>query len=249
MGRLEAHRLGLGSWCQLGLRLSRPARADGLDGREARLGLTPPRAGGLLFLLLLLLGWPFVFSPSRPGVFWPPPPLTGRSHLSASAGSSASRLGSGVADERACVRECAGESARRVLGSMPQGMAATRTRRRGRVAGVSMHGEAGSRQGGSTARARAGGAHARARCLAAQDRGVAVPCAGHRHSGPAARRRRRRATAFAGVSSGATGSCKKSGTAAGGERGSLRLLQRAHRLGRQQRGREKGRRPWCSPAG
>jgi hypothetical protein len=35
MGRLEAHRLGLGSQGQLGLRLSRPARANGLATRAA----------------------------------------------------------------------------------------------------------------------------------------------------------------------------------------------------------------------
>jgi hypothetical protein len=35
MGRLEAHRLGSGTQGQLGLRLSRPARANGLATRAA----------------------------------------------------------------------------------------------------------------------------------------------------------------------------------------------------------------------
>jgi hypothetical protein len=83
-------------------------------------------------------------------------------------------------------------------------MAAMRTRCRGRVAGADVHGEAmaqarlgwgAANKGAGTAGSRGEGAHARARVLASQGRGVAVPCAGHRHLGPAARRgggRRRR---------------------------------------------------------
>jgi hypothetical protein len=63
-------------------------------------------------------------------------------------------------------------------------------------------------------------------------RGTGIP--GPRHDAAAGK-----ATAVAGACSGATGSCKRSGTAAGGERETLRFLQRAHRLGRQQRGRKR----------
>jgi hypothetical protein len=48
MGRLEAHRLGLGSQGQLGLRLSRPAQAKGLSSRVGRLGSGPSRVGFIL---------------------------------------------------------------------------------------------------------------------------------------------------------------------------------------------------------
>jgi hypothetical protein len=94
-------------------------------------------------------------------------------------------------------------------------MAATRTRRRGRVAGVDVHGEdvvqakLGLRQ-----RACVAGARARARVLVFQSRGVAVPCAGLRHPGPAARRG---GGTVAGEDSGASGSCTKNGTEAEGK--------------------------------
>jgi hypothetical protein len=89
------------------------------------------------------------------------------------------------------VRVC---GARKVLGRRPQrpgrdANATSRSRRgggrarRGRGAGVARLGPRQQHGLGS-----AGGVHARARCLAAQDRGAAVPCAGHRHPGPAARR-------------------------------------------------------------
>jgi hypothetical protein len=45
-----------------------------------------------------------------------------------------------------------------------------------------------ARRGGGTGRPRGAGVHACTRVLASQGRGVAVPCAGHRHPGPAARR-------------------------------------------------------------
>jgi hypothetical protein len=75
MGRLEAHRFGLGSQGQLGLRLSRPARANGLATRERMARLDPsadrllllPGLGPPSFLLPLWLGCPFTFSSSRAG--------------------------------------------------------------------------------------------------------------------------------------------------------------------------------------
>jgi hypothetical protein len=72
--------------------------------------------------------------------------------------------------------------------------------RRGRGAGMARLGVVGSR---------GTGAHARARVLASQGRGVAVPCAGHRHPGPAARRGGDEATAVAGEDCGASGSCTR----------------------------------------
>jgi hypothetical protein len=65
---------------------------------------------------------------------------------------------------------------------------------------VGVHDEAGPRHGEGQAEGRqhGSGAHARARGLASQGRGVAVPCAGHRYPGPAARRGGDRATAVAG---------------------------------------------------
>jgi hypothetical protein len=68
------------------------------------------------------------------------------------------------------------------------------------------------------ARSRGTGAHARARVLASQGRGVAVPCTGHGHPGPAARCGGEEATAAAGCGGGAMGSCTKGGTKAGRER-------------------------------
>jgi hypothetical protein len=87
-----------------------------------------------------------------------------------------------------------------VLGEKPQRFgrdanATSRSRRgggrarRGRGAGMARLGVVGSRRSG---------AHARTRVLASQGRGVAVPCTGHRHTGPAARRGGGRATAVAG---------------------------------------------------
>jgi hypothetical protein len=118
------------------------------------------------------------------------------------------RSGSGAADGRVRVRVSAGA---RVRVWAPEGrsgkclnsMAATRTRRRGRVAGLDAHGEAVARLGvagkeAGTAGSRGKGAHARARVLATQGRGVAVPCARHRHPGLAARRGGGRASAAAG---------------------------------------------------
>jgi hypothetical protein len=61
------------------------------------------------------------------------------------------------------------------------------------------------------------GAHARARVLASQGRGVAVPCAGHRHPGHAARRSGGGATAAAGMTAVRRVPARKGGTAAGGE--------------------------------
>jgi hypothetical protein len=102
-------------------------------------------------------------------------------------------------------------------GKGPKGLAATRTRRCGHVAGSPRtarpwrgHGEA-----GGTAGSRGTGAHARARVLASQSHGVAVPCARYRHPGPAARRNGGEATAAAGEDGGASGSCTRSGAEAG----------------------------------
>jgi hypothetical protein len=64
---------------------------------------------------------------------------------------------------------------------------------------------AAARRGKGRARPRGAGAHARARGLASQGRGVAVPCAGHRNPGPAARR------GGCGSLGGATGSCTRQG--------------------------------------
>jgi hypothetical protein len=118
--------------------------------------------------------------------------------------------GSGAAGG-VCVRaKVCGCGAQRVLGERPQRPSrdANTTSRRWRV--VTAHGKAvagswrgdggcgagrAARQGkarakatgGGTARVRGAGARARARVLVFQSRGVAVPCAGHRHPGPAAR--------------------------------------------------------------
>jgi hypothetical protein len=93
---------------------------------------------------------------------------------------------------------CSGES--------PKGLAATRTQRRGHVAGSTRtarpwhgHGEAGHARMARQVGSRGMGAHARARVLASQGRGVALPCAGHRHPRPAARRGGREATAATGI--------------------------------------------------
>jgi hypothetical protein len=134
----------------------------------------------------------------------------------------------------ACGRRgaCASESTRRVLGKRPQRLgrdanATSRPRRggerarRGRGAGMAGLGVIGPC---ST------GAHARARVLASQGCGVAVPCAGHRHPGPAARRGGGRATAVAGVQRRRVELLhKKDGTAAGRVGRSYGLLPRVHR--------------------
>jgi hypothetical protein len=96
----------------------------------------------------------------------------------------------------------------RCSGKIPKGPAATRKRRRGgawsprtarpwRGRGLAMavaargawQGKARAKAMGSgMARVRGAGARARARVLVFQSRGMDVPCAGHRHPGPAARR-------------------------------------------------------------
>jgi hypothetical protein len=102
-----------------------------------------------------------------------------------------------------------------------------RTRRRG----IAAHGEAvaghgmarrGAQFGWVVAGLRGTGAHARARVLALQGRGVAVPCAGHRHPGPVARRGCGEAMAAAGKTAARRVPARKGGTAAGGEKGVLR---------------------------
>jgi hypothetical protein len=157
----------------------------------------------------------------------------------------------------ACGRRgaCASESTQRVLGKRPQRLgrdanATSRPRRggerarRGRgagMAGLGVIGPCGT------------GAHARARVLASQGRGVAVPCAGHRHPGPAARRGGGRATAVAGVQRWRVGLLhKKDGTAAGRVGRSYGLLPRVHRrlmAHAGNRGKGKGWRQCGSPAG
>jgi hypothetical protein len=126
-----------------------------------------------------------------------------------------------VCGHRGCVRT----GAREVLGEKPKGFgrdanATLQPRRR-----VATHGKAvaGAWRGWGVAGPRGVGGHARARVLASQGRGVAMPCAGHRHPGPVTRRgggRQRRLWARRG---GATGSCTKGGTAVGWGEGVLRL--------------------------
>jgi hypothetical protein len=136
--------------------------------------------------------------------------------MSASAGSGVAGFGSGVQMGVSvcmwvpwCRGVCVSVSTRRVLGEKPQRLgrdtnATSRPRRgggrarRGQGIGMERLGQGKARagqKGGSTACVRGKGAHARTRVLASQGRGVAVPCAGHRHHGPAARcggERRRR---------------------------------------------------------
>jgi hypothetical protein len=111
-------------------------------------------------------------------------------------------LGSGAASGRACVRAkvcvC---GARRVLGERPQ-----RPSRDANATSRPRHGGRRARRGRDAGMARLGhgwsrgtGAHARAQVLASQGRGVAVPCAGHRHPRPAARRGGGEAMAAAGM--------------------------------------------------
>jgi hypothetical protein len=83
-------------------------------------------------------------------------------------------------------------------GKCLNGMAATRTRRRGRVAGVDARGEAMAQARLGCGRVSRHGSHARARVLATQGRGVAVPCARHWHPGLAAQRGGGKAQAVAG---------------------------------------------------
>jgi hypothetical protein len=240
-GRLKAQRLGLGSQGQLGLRLSRPARAGGLAGREGWLGSDPSRAG---FLSSVGRTCRFIFSSSRPGGFCSSLLLTDR--LGPGVGVHEIKCGgagSGAKERRACVHVGA-EARVRVWapeghsGKCLNGLAATLTRRRDRVAGVDAHGKAvaQARLGWGAASMEAGtagshgqGAHARARVLASQGRGVAVPCAGLRHPGPAARRGGGKATAVAGEDRGATGSCTKMAQRPEGEGWSYGWLRRVPR--------------------
>jgi hypothetical protein len=69
------------------------------------------------------------------------------------------------------------------------------------------------------ARPRGAGAHARARVLASQGRGVAVPCAGHRHPRPATQRGGRGGTVAAVSASGTKGPCTKAARQPDGGRG------------------------------
>jgi hypothetical protein len=240
MGRLEAHRLGLGSQGQLGLRLSRPARADRLAGYAVWLGSIPPRADffssmdrafssssfpprWLLLRLLLLAG--------RRRLPFSPLLLTARAQTSVS-------VGSGVVarircDRRACVcvapEGVCGVSAQGALGEMPQwhGRDANATSRPRR--GVGAHGEAVAqawrgwlRLGLAVwVRTHARGAWLpRAAAWPCRARGTGTP--GARHDTAAVGRRRLR-----GKEAARRAPARKGGTAAGGE--VLRLLQRFHR--------------------
>jgi hypothetical protein len=125
--------------------------------------------------------------------------------------------GCGAADEGVCACERrsarAGVDARRALGEMPQrhGRDANATSRSRRGGGRARRG-----CGAGKAEARLGSVHARARVLVSQGRGVAVPCAGRRHPGPAARRGGGEATAVAGKRAARRAPARKDGTAAGG---------------------------------
>jgi hypothetical protein len=227
MGRLKAQ--------QARLRLvgsAQPAAQQagsvlGLAGSSWAMTLLGPRwAGGLLLLRLLL----------HAGCFCPLSfTLTGQAQASVSAGFGVVGLDlvrqEGV---RVCVPECGCVAPEGCSGKGLKGLAATRTRRRGHVAGLTRtarpwrrHGEAGrgrawcgleeTRRGGDTAWPRGAGVHACARVLASQGRGVAVPCAGHRHPGPAARCGGGEATAVAGETAARRALARKDGTAARGE--------------------------------
>jgi hypothetical protein len=157
MGRLKADRLGLGSQGQLGLRLSRPARAVGWLGVLGRLGLQSITGGSswpllvlgpwrqaafyLRLLVLARLGCFVAFS-SRLGLLL----LAGWWRLSSSLHwqdgprwrsrrDQVRRAGSGAADvrARACGRRgrVRGRTSRWCSGKSPKGSAATRTRCRG----------------------------------------------------------------------------------------------------------------------
>jgi hypothetical protein len=128
-------------------------------------------------------------------------------------------------------------NARRVFGERPQRLgrdtnATSRPRRE-----VDAHSKAVVRLGAVGSRGM--GAHARARGLASQGRGVGVPCAGHRHTGPAARRVGGAATAAAGMTAARRVPARKDGTAAEGKWGSYGRLRKAPRHRRQQ-GKGKG---------
>jgi hypothetical protein len=113
------------------------------------------------------------------------------------------RVGSGAVDGRVRVRVSAVVRARLwapegCSGECLNGMAATRTRRHDRLAGVDAHGEAVAQAWRGKAGCGLGPVHARAQVLVSQGRGVVVPCAGRRHPGPAARRGGGEAMAVAG---------------------------------------------------
>jgi hypothetical protein len=160
MGRLEAHRLGLGSQGQLGLRLSRPARANGLAGHAVWLGLIPPRAW---FLPLRGLAAHSSSSPRWAGLLPSPPRWAGCAcsspPLTVCLGPGVSvrgiRCGGPDPVQQTRVRVCVcvapegacGVSAQGVLGERPQrpGRDANATSRSCR--GVDAHGETVARLG------------------------------------------------------------------------------------------------------
>jgi hypothetical protein len=143
MGRLKAQRLGLGSRGQLGLRLSRPARFLGLAGSSS--GWLCSWAG----LASFISRTGSASSPSVPRS----PAASAPFHADRAVprgglgGIRCGGPGSGAAGGRACVR--VGAVARVRVWTLEgcsrkglNGLAATRTRRRGHVAGVVAHGEA-----------------------------------------------------------------------------------------------------------
>jgi hypothetical protein len=216
MGRLKAHGLGLGSQGQLGLRLSRPARAVGWLGVLGRLGLQSITGGSswallvlgpwrqaaiyLRLLLLARLGCFVAFS-SRLGLLllagWRRllffSSLVGRAQVAVSAGSGAAGWIRCGRRARACVRATrarAGTDVQMVFAAPACGHRA-RQRRGGAVVWRRWWGEEWVRQSegrGRRAAARLGLA-VRVRTHAHgswSSRAAAWPC--HRHPEPVARR-------------------------------------------------------------
>jgi hypothetical protein len=237
-GRLKAQWLGLSSQGQLGLRLSRPARAAGLAGREGWLGSDPSRAG-----FPSSVGRTPFFSSARLGCLTPPPrgpaasfsfsSLTGRAQVSVTAGSGAAGLD--LVRQKVCVCACgrrgarAGVDARRALGEMPQ--------RHGRDANATSR----SRRGGGRARQGRGAGKARLGCGQVACPGRARTRAGPGVPGPRRGRavreapasRARGTTRWRWGDGGSGGKQrrvgllhKKDGTAAGGERVVPRVFYR-----------------------
>jgi hypothetical protein len=194
-------RLGWPSRLGLARDSARPAAqqagsAGGLAGRAADSARLDPSAGR--FHLLPGLG---PLSPS-------PSPLTGLAlRLLLLAGRRrcslllSDRTGPGVSHggircggldpvQQTRVCECVCVAPERCSEKGLNGRVATRTRRRGRIAGVDAHGGAVARAWRSWGQGsgHSSGVRARARVLVFQSRGVAVPCAEHRRSGSAARR-------------------------------------------------------------
>jgi hypothetical protein len=160
--------------------------------------------------------------------------------VSASVGFGAVAPGSSAACGDAGMCVCAHRRTQGARGKVPKGWprlerdvaAAVRgcRARRGRGRGMAWHDSA-----------RGTGAHARARILASQGHGVAVPCEGHRHPGPTARRGSVEVTAAAGKTGGATGLVQKRWHSGRMERGSPKAGYRGLIDGAGSRGEGKER--------